>query len=137
MRPELREAVVGWMDRASRDILAADRSLHGVPRLSEMTAYHAQQAVEKALKAFITRHQQDFPRSHDLLTLVNRCVAIQPAFEKFRGMARDLNPYVSEFRYPDGPIAPPDADAELALELARELVKFVYDELGLEPRQWG
>lgn len=49
----LREAEE-WLTRAERDLQAARNELSvAVPRL-EISAYHAQQAAEKALKGFLT-----------------------------------------------------------------------------------
>lgn len=58
-----------WLTRAQRDLQAARTQLHTSPPLPEMTAYHAQQAGEKALKAFLTLHRTPFRPTHDLVEL--------------------------------------------------------------------
>ena len=39
--------------------------------LSRMVCYHAQQAVEKILKAILTEHEIEFSRTHNILDLRN------------------------------------------------------------------
>jgi HEPN domain-containing protein len=39
--------------------------------LYRMVCYHAQQTVEKMLKAMLTEHEVDFSRTHNLLDLKN------------------------------------------------------------------
>jgi HEPN domain-containing protein len=131
MRPELLREVVAWLDRADRDLLLARRALEGPLPLGEGTAYHSQQAAEKALKAYLTARQQAFPRTHDLLSLVNDCSVSDPDFARFQQSARILTPYATLFRYPGGPIEPPLADARRGLDLAAEVVAFVRQRLSL------
>ncbi len=129
MRPEALREAQDWLARAERDLEAAE-ALLAVP-LPDMVAYHAQQAAEKALKAFLAAHDRTFPLTHNLNLVLPLCEAIQPEFSQFATTARILTPLATEFRYPGGPLAPPVADAEQALQLARDLVGFVRRQLGL------
>jgi HEPN domain-containing protein len=114
-----------WLDRAERDLLAARNGLSSTPPLPEMTAYHAQQAAEKAFKAFLTLRNVPFRRTHDLLELLQQCEALDAAFRRFVASAQTLDPYATRFRYPGGPLEPPVSEAEAALRLAEEVVDFV------------
>jgi HEPN domain-containing protein len=78
--------------------------------------FHAQQCVEKYLKALLTLHAIDFPKTHDLLDLLRRippseAVRIRP--EEIGG----LNRYSIEGRYPGDwePITREEAEAALAV----------------------
>lgn len=57
-----------WMRIAGEDLEAAkyllERGLH------RMVCYHAQQAVEKLLKAVLVEIQGEAPRTHNILDLV-------------------------------------------------------------------
>jgi HEPN domain-containing protein len=114
-----------WLARAERDLQAAQNELHATVPLPEMSAYHAQQAAEKAMRAFLTAHSVPFPYTHDLVQLQARCEAIQSSFASFLAAAQTLNPYATLFRYPGGPLAPPPQEAEQALDLADGIVQFV------------
>ena len=125
MQPEVLREARDWLIRAERDLLAAAGALQGAIVLSEMAAYHAQQAMEKALKAFLTAHNQPFPKTHDLERLVHWCENVLPAFSQFVAPAQTLNPYASQFRYPGGPLEPSRKEAEEALRMAGDVVRFV------------
>src|SRR5262249_25944565 len=64
-----------WLERAERDLAVARLTLTAAPPLLEMSAYHAQQAAEKALKGFLVRHGQAAPKVHDLVPLLAACQA--------------------------------------------------------------
>ena len=109
--------------RAARNELKAD------PPLPEMTAYHAQQAAEKALKAFLTASSIPFRHTHDLVELQAQCEAAEPEFGQFLVAAQTLTPYATQFRYPGGQLAPPLEEAQQAVELAGEIVNRVKRQL--------
>jgi hypothetical protein len=54
-----------WLEKASEDLAAAALDLGANPPLCGDTAFHAQQAVEKALKAFLTWHGREFRKMHN------------------------------------------------------------------------
>jgi HEPN domain-containing protein len=129
MRPEALREAREWLARADRDLQVADRALHVLPPLADAGAYHAQQAGEKSLKAFLTAHDQVFRLTHDLRQLLPSCEAIDPDFSRFLPAAQLLTPYATQFRYPGGPIEPALSDAEQALQLATDLVHYVRERL--------
>ena len=69
-----RRATAAWLDDAHADlaaarILSAHRDESTAPFAA---AFHAEQAVEKALKALLIWHGIDYPPRHDLSLLVGR-----------------------------------------------------------------
>ena len=69
------------------------------------TCSHAQQAVEKALKAVLTIKHIDFRRTHDLEELASLLADIGIASPFVPREFRRLNPFAVEFRYDDESIA--------------------------------
>lgn len=70
----IRRLVEEWMRKAEEDIKAADALLSVEFPLLFSSCFHSQQAVEKYLKALLTLHQVEFPRTHsirELLDLIN------------------------------------------------------------------
>lgn len=61
--------------------------------------FHAQQAAEKYLKAFLAFHGQTIPKSHDVADLIRRCVAIDPSFAHLLEQAGALQLFGVEIRY--------------------------------------
>lgn len=96
--------------------MSGDRPLY------DSGVYHAQQAAEKALKAFLTHVGKPFPKTHELSLLLDLVVQVDPALERFREHCLTLSPYASEFRYPGGEFAPAASDAAEALSLADEML---------------
>lgn len=131
MEPEEEKARLTrqWLRKAQRDLLAAERAAAGSPPLLDVAVYHHQQAVEKALKGFLTWHDQPFRRTHDLLQLVQQCEQIDPNFIRLRNAATLLTPYVAEFRYPGAVEEPTAEEAEVSQLQARDAVLFVIAEL--------
>lgn len=74
-------------------------------------AFHAQQAVEKAIKAILCLHSIEFRRTHDLLELASRIEAAGIAPPLTTDLLLRLSPYAVEFRYDDQaiPLIGPDA----------------------------
>ena len=65
-----RELYEKWMRRADEDLAVAEQLLSdGVPYFGSI-GFHAQQAAEKFLKAFLVWHQIEFPKTHDLSQLL-------------------------------------------------------------------
>ena len=60
------EETRAWLDRARSDLQAARLPIAGDANAEAL--FHCQQAVEKALKAFLTFHEKAFRRTHDLST---------------------------------------------------------------------
>lgn len=129
MQPEALHEAQDWLLRAERDLLIADRAIRSAPVLADQAVFHAQQASEKALKAFLAAHDEPLQKTHNLERLVVQCEAIDVRFADFLDTAWTLNPYVTQFRYPGGPLEPDLAEAEQALQLARDLVQFVRERL--------
>ena len=114
-----------WLARADEDLRVAELTLGALPPLLGSSAYHSQQAAEKALKAFLAARQVRFRLVHDLVELQTQCEQIDSEFARFFGMAQLLTPFATQFRYPGGPVAPEQQDAQEASRLASELVDFV------------
>lgn len=87
----------------------------------EDIVFHAQQAVEKSLKAFLAWHGRAFRKTHSLEELGEQCLEIEPDLETIVARAVPLTDYAWKFRYPGEPEAPTREEAEGALATAREV----------------
>ncbi len=60
-----------WISKAESDYTMAGLAMSGgeVP-VPDGACFHAQQYAEKYLKAFLTEHQREFPRTHFLIALL-------------------------------------------------------------------
>ena len=120
-----------WLARADQDLQVARLVMQAEQPVLAAVAYHAQQAAEKGLKAFLAARSAVFRPTHNLEELLAQCVAIDAGFAQFRATAQTLTPYATRFRYPGGPLEPPAADAQRGLQLAEDLVRFIRGRLGV------
>jgi hypothetical protein len=59
---EVRALATAWLAKARLDLLVCDNLTTQDADVWEAVAFHCQQAVEKALKAVLVRHQVESPR---------------------------------------------------------------------------
>lgn len=124
MRPreEVKKVIVRqWLDKAEQDMKASEALLTTEPPFLYPACFHAQQAAEKYLKALLTWHQIEFPKTHaieQLLDLVKRADA-QTA-SSLRDTT-ELSPYGVVIRYPGDQAEPNLEETRRAVELARKV----------------
>ncbi len=129
MQPETAEEVRSWLARAETDLRAARVDLGAFPPLVGDALFHCQQAVEKALKAFLTAHDTPFRKTHDLDELTIACGRIDPELEREGDPARELTAFAWKFRYPGEPAEPQREEGETALVLAQRIYEAVRSRL--------
>ncbi len=122
-----------WLAFAKDDLTAAHVLM--ARELFHLTCFHAQQAVEKTLKACIIHHEATAPKTHALLELYERLVSRVPEIHKYRGGLEALDQYYIPTRYPDAlpgflPEGLPNKkDAEEAISIASELLALVREHI--------
>lgn len=98
--PDGAEPVRRWTKKAEGDLRAARLLLAADPPEPDAVAFHAQQAVEKYLKAYLVHLGVDPPRTHDLITLFDLIAPHDDRLEPLRESARPLSPLAVQVRYP-------------------------------------
>lgn len=90
-----------WLAHARSD-LASARILRANPDvLPEQAGFHAQQSVEKALKAVLLARNVDIPSTHDLENLVDEITSRGMAVPAEVTEAKALTRFAVEMRYPN------------------------------------
>lgn len=112
--------VQGWLRKAAGDLQAAERLVDVRQDDYFTAAFHAQQAVEKFLKAFLVRHQIPFPKTHDIQDLLQLAARADPTLERELSSAAMVTPFGVEFRYPGDETADCDT-AQQALDEAKRV----------------
>jgi HEPN domain-containing protein len=103
MKPHIEEAFLS-LRLADRDIkafevLSKDPEVH-----LSVACFHAQQAVEKSLKAVLFAHEIEFGRTHDLIKLTQLLRRRGVTIPVSDSQLRKLNPFAVTFRYDEGDI---------------------------------
>jgi len=65
-----------WLRKADSDFFTAQLLHESGERYVYATTFHAQQAAEKYLKAFLIWHQIEFRKTHDIQELLNLAARI-------------------------------------------------------------
>jgi HEPN domain-containing protein len=99
-----------WIEKAKEDYGVAIRELRARKNPAfNAICFHAQQCIEKYLKATLTKQAKPFTKTHDLDALLN---ASLDQFPLWAGMSADmkrLSQYAVQFRYPGESADRPEA----------------------------
>lgn len=106
MIDDQKEYISKWLYRANEDIAVINNLYQTDPvYYSSTICFHAEQAVEKFLKAFLVYNNVDFPRTHDVDFLLMECKKIDSLdFDLDLGSLVDFGVdirYPNDFYIPD------------------------------------
>lgn len=116
------EDVRAWLSRARLDLKAARHEMSDEALWGDVL-FHAQQAAEKSMKAFLAWHDTPFRKTHNLEEIGAKCVALDATLAGVVELAAPLSEYAWRFRYPGDYQEPERDETESALATASR----VYD----------
>ncbi len=125
MGNESKELALRWLTKADHDIITAKQTLLLDEPPTDTVSFHAQQAVEKALKALLTFHEVTFPKIHDLVRLLELVLPYFSELENYRKDFADMTNYSVEGRYPEEAFEPSREEAVYFVKVAEEVVEKV------------
>ena len=113
-----REVAQVLLRKASQDEVLVRSTLENDEVADEIVAFHAQQAVEKCLKAILTLRGVPYERTHDLSALVGLIEdqGLQIPSEMIEAEA--LTPFAALFRYAELPADEDPVDRPKTLRIA-------------------
>lgn len=90
-----------WIQKAEGDFVSALREYRArkLPNF-DAAGFHAQQCIEKYLKALLQKYHVRFEKTHDLLALKELCVSFFPELELHEESLGYLSQFAVAFRYP-------------------------------------
>lgn len=119
-----------WIWFADQDLKAARKLIKDNDVILVPAAYHCQQCLEKILKAYLAFRKQPVIKTHDLIRLVNLCTKFDSDFTKLLELAVDLNPFVTQARYPDAISFMPDLTTiKIIVNQTEEAFNFTKDKI--------
>ncbi|HET7088492.1 MAG TPA: HEPN domain-containing protein [Anaerolineae bacterium] len=122
-----------WLRFATEDLQVAEWALSS--RIYNQVCFHAQQCVEKALKAWLIHHHLVSPRAHQMSALLGVAPRPLPFSAEVEEGVVGLDRFYIPTRYPDalpGMLPeglPSAADADEALTLARQVFTAVSESI--------
>lgn len=125
-----------WVEKAENDFVNAVNTLKMEKRCpTDTVCFHAQQCVEKYLKAVLVWNRIEFAKTHNISELV----ALIPAMARlpFKKEEQDrLTEYATVMRYPGDYEAIPLSEARKAVSIARRIRKAARLILPKEVLRW-
>ena len=112
-----------WVQKAEEDYTVAIRELRAEPPALASVCFHAQQCIEKYLKAVLQENNILFQKIHDLEILAGLLEGILPGIKGFRKDLIKLNAYAVEVRYPG--LDPLEKDAREAVSIMENVRGFI------------
>lgn len=105
-----------WVEKAEGDVRTALRELAVQEHPNwDAVCFHAQQAVEKYLKALLITRGEAFPKTHDLRFLLDMVARHFPEWAEDREEVSWLSFSAVEARYPGQPITREEAERAVAV----------------------
>ncbi|MFM7291714.1 MAG: HEPN domain-containing protein [Planctomycetia bacterium] len=90
-----------WVDKAETDFAVMEREARVRKNPApDVVCFHAQQCVEKYLKARLCHAGEEAGRLHDLVALLERVLELEPLWEAFRVDLAYLSDFAVAYRYP-------------------------------------
>lgn len=110
-----------WL-RYARSDLALARVQRPTAVFLEMLCFHAQQAVEKSIKAVLLANEIRFPYTHDIARLISLVKEAGILWLEGLDQAAELTEYASETRYPGSVEPVSEEDYRQAIEIAEQVL---------------
>jgi len=117
------EEVGRWIGKGRNDLNAAENSLKSGDY--GWASFQVQQAVEKALKGLLIKKTGRFPKTHDLVRLSE----LVDAPNEIIVDCGKISPLYIEARYPDFPENYSESDARSFIEMGRDVLKWIEENL--------
>ncbi|MDR2197813.1 MAG: HEPN domain-containing protein [Coriobacteriales bacterium] len=114
------EVVKSWVSLADADLKSARILAERHPPLNENACFHAQQAVEKALKSILVANGEFPTKTHALDDVLKEVAKYTGELEAYSQKALFLNPFAVISRYPNQ-LEIDDAITKKALAYAEEI----------------
>lgn len=119
-----------WIEKAEGDWDVALRVYRARKKPNyDAACFHAQQCVEKYLKAELNETGLMFGKTHNLLDLLNQIAAVEPSRMALQRQAAFLTDFAVQYRYPGWTAT--KAQAQQAIKDCREVRRVVRTAFGL------
>ncbi len=120
----MNELTAEWTQKAEGDYVTAGRELRARRRPNyDAACFHSQQVAEKYLKAFLQEHSVIFPKTHNLIVLLELCLPVDASLEFQRDLLVRLDRYAVIYRYPGE--SADKSEAKSAFQAAKQVRTFM------------
>ncbi len=117
------DLVKDWIRKADSDLANARLCVASSTAL-DTACFHAQQAAEKLIKAYLIAYGLPVPFIHNLEKLVELCEQQEASFQSMKALGQALTPYAVQLRY-DEDFWPSEQETMNAVQSAQTLRAFI------------
>lgn len=123
-----------WLTKAMNDlkVMRNERNIKDDDLVTDAICFHAQQAVEKFLKAYLVAKNIEFGKTHNLKTILKQCIDNDADFKNVT--VGDLSDYAVEVRYPDEFYEPTVNEADENIAIAESIKEIVLKKLSINEK---
>lgn len=118
-----------WLVKAANDMLNIENNLAAENIPWDTVCFHAQQAAEKTIKAYLAYHSMPITRTHDLVALLSKATVVESNLEQLRTSCQRLNYYAVSSRYPDDLFEPDEKEGKEMVTISRKIQEAVREVL--------
>ena len=125
-----------WIKKADGDLNVAKRELQFEESVLEAVCFHLQQAVEKYLKAFLTKFLERIEKTHNLEFLIEQCIKLDSDFSQYEEKFDTISECGVEIRYPDTFIIIEKEEMEDMVVIVEAFREFILEKLAFTSNQF-
>lgn len=132
MNEEKIKYIQTFIKKANLDLIAAERLFEiDTEQMLAIIGFHAQQCIEKYLKAYLVFKEIEFEFTHNLGTLRDKCSDVDSEFAILD--FKNLIAYAVEFRYSDDEEdSPEEKEIEAYITIAKMTKNLVLNKIDLK-----
>jgi len=119
-----------WIKKAEGDRRVALREMRAEEPVYDAVCFHAQQCIEKYLKALLEENRVPFPKTHDLVALMGLCLPHLAELKAEKKALAALTAFSVASRYPGEEVT--EEDAEECVGHMKKLRVLLRKALGME-----
>jgi HEPN domain-containing protein len=131
----INDEVRNWLKKAINDFTASQLLLDSFnDNITDTVCFHAEQFVEKSLKAYLVFKNVSFMKTHDLEYLIKLCLEIDTEFIWLNEVAMKLSDYAVDIRYPDDFYMPSTEEAKESVFFAEKVKTFIFKKMNISEK---
>ncbi len=111
----MKKLTMEWIKKAEGDYLVAKREFKATHPVYEAVCFHAQQCIEKYMKAILQENNIEFEKTHDLGSLLEQCRNFVPELDKFEVDLLEITSFAVEVRYPGMKVTKDEAEKAILI----------------------
>jgi HEPN domain-containing protein len=119
-----------WITKAENDLKVAKHLIEAKDPITDAICFHAQQCVEKYLKAYLVYHNKSYRKTHNIAEILRLCIEIDAEFKELEKInVHELTVYATELRYPEFFHIPSIEEAKECFDIATKVKEFIFEKL--------